>query len=145
MSSTTTKKKKSKMSGKQMFENFKTFAFGAGGSVVIVGALMKLTHMELFGINGNVMLGIGLGTEAFIFLISAFDFEKVSDEAPVVSKVAPQLSFLEDHDGIQIENGVLEKESQKEITESAKTIAKNLHEIESFTNDLSKVLGSRTK
>ena len=53
------------------------FAYGMGAAVVIIGALMKITHTDLdlfiFEITGNTMLTIGLVTEAIIFAISAFD------------------------------------------------------------------------
>ena len=49
------------------------FAYCFGASIVIVGAWMKITHVSFMSITGNVMLTIGLLTEAFIFLISAFE------------------------------------------------------------------------
>ena len=64
------------------------FCYGMGASVVIIGALFKITHMELGPINGNNMLTIGLVVEALIFAISAF--EPVDDELDW-SKVYPEL------------------------------------------------------
>lgn len=43
--------------------------YGIGASIVIVGALFKIMHWT----GGNLMLIIGLVTEAIIFFISAFD------------------------------------------------------------------------
>jgi gliding motility-associated protein GldL len=48
-------------------------AYGLGASVVILGALFKLTHFEIGFLNGSVLLSIGLITEALIFGISAFE------------------------------------------------------------------------
>ena len=45
------------------------FAYGMGAAVVIVGALFKIMHWP----GASPMLIIGLGTEAFIFGLSAFD------------------------------------------------------------------------
>jgi len=45
------------------------FAYGMGAAVVIVGALFKLMHWP----GASLMLIVGLGTEAFIFGLSAFD------------------------------------------------------------------------
>ena len=45
------------------------FAYGMGAAVVIVGALFKLQHWP----GASAMLIIGLGTEALIFGLSAFD------------------------------------------------------------------------
>ena len=53
-------------------------AYGLGASVVIIGALFKLTHFHIGFLTGNVMLAIGLVTEALIFAISAF--EPVDDD-----------------------------------------------------------------
>ena len=45
------------------------FAYGMGAAVVIIGALFKLMHWP----GAGIMLIVGLGTEAFIFALSAFD------------------------------------------------------------------------
>ncbi len=45
------------------------FAYGLGAAIVIAGTLFKLMHWP----GANVMLIVGLGTEALIFLISAFE------------------------------------------------------------------------
>jgi len=49
------------------------FAYGMGAAVVIIGALFKITHLEFGIITGNLMLTIGLVTEALIFALSAFE------------------------------------------------------------------------
>ena len=49
------------------------FAYGMGAAIVIIGALMKITHWEVGPLTGNLMLAIGLITEALIFALSAFD------------------------------------------------------------------------
>jgi len=53
-------------------------AYGLGASIVIVGALFKIIHFQIGPLTGNVMLTIGLVTEAIIFAISAF--EPVDDD-----------------------------------------------------------------
>lgn len=57
------------------YKNFMAKVYGIGASVVLVGALFKLTHMSLFGWSGaaNTMLTLGLLTEAIIFFFSAFE------------------------------------------------------------------------
>jgi len=45
------------------------FAYGLGAAIVIAGTLFKLMHWP----GANIMLIVGLGTEALIFLISAFE------------------------------------------------------------------------
>lgn len=53
-------------------------AYGIGASIVIIGALFKLTHYHIGPLTGGVMLTIGLVTEAIIFFMSAF--EPVEDD-----------------------------------------------------------------
>ena len=61
------------------------FAYGMGAAVVIIGALFKLMHWP----GASAMLIIGLGTEAFIFGLSAFD---KPDEELGWSLVYPELA-----------------------------------------------------
>lgn len=67
------KKSKTLLSKKQM-----NFAYGMGAAVVIIGALFKITHIEIGPLTGNLMLTVGLLVEAAIFALSAF--EPVEDE-----------------------------------------------------------------
>lgn len=64
-------------------------AYGLGAAVVIVGALFKIIHFQIGPLTGNVMLTIGLVTEAVIFALSAF--EPVDDELDW-SLVYPELA-----------------------------------------------------
>ena len=50
-------------------DNWLELMFGLGASVVIIGALLKITHSD-FILSGNAWLTIGLITEAVIFGIS---------------------------------------------------------------------------
>jgi len=54
-------------------KRFMNMAYGLGASIVIVGALFKIIHYEIGPLTGNVMLTIGLVTEAIIFALSAFE------------------------------------------------------------------------
>jgi gliding motility-associated protein GldL len=51
------------------FKNFMTKLYGLGAAVVIMGALFKIIHLK----GADLMLIIGLTTEAVIFAISAFE------------------------------------------------------------------------
>jgi hypothetical protein len=70
------------------FKSFMGKAYGLGAAVVIVGALFKITHWK----GADLMLTIGLLTEAAIFTISAF--EKPHQE-PDWTLVYPELSGLD--------------------------------------------------
>ena len=58
-------------------QTFMNYAYSWGAAVVILGTLFKLTHLP----GANIMLFIGMGTEVFVFFISAFDrpFDKTQD------------------------------------------------------------------
>ena len=58
-------------------QTFMNYAYSWGAAVVILGTLFKLTHLP----GANTMLFIGMGTEVFVFFISAFDrpFDKTQD------------------------------------------------------------------
>jgi len=47
--------------------------YSIGASIVILGALGKILHMPVFGIPGDTLLLIGLGVEALVFFVSAFE------------------------------------------------------------------------
>jgi len=70
-------------------KRFMNMAYGLGAAIVIVGALFKIIHFEIGPLTGNVMLTIGLVTEAIIFALSAF--EPVDDELDW-SLVYPELA-----------------------------------------------------
>ena len=57
-------------------QTFLNYAYSWGASVVILGTLFKLTHLP----GANIMLFAGMGTEVFVFFLSAFDrpFDKTA-------------------------------------------------------------------
>ena len=58
-------------------QTFLNYAYSWGASVVILGTLFKLTHLP----GANIMLFAGMGTEVFVFFISAFvrPFDKTQE------------------------------------------------------------------
>lgn len=58
-------------------QTFLNYAYSWGASIVIFGTLCKLTHLP----GANFWLFLGMGTEVFVFFISAFDrpFDKTAD------------------------------------------------------------------
>jgi len=58
-------------------QTFLNYAYSWGASVVILGTLFKLTHLP----GANFFLFLGMGTEVFVFFLSAFDrpFDKTAD------------------------------------------------------------------
>jgi len=73
------------------FKNFMAKLYGLGAAVVILGALFKINHYT----GADIMLVVGLGTEAIIFFFSAFEPPYVE---PDWSLVYPELAGMY-HDG----------------------------------------------
>ncbi len=51
------------------YKTFMAYVYGWGAAIVMVGAFFKLTHIP----GADIMLGLGLGVEALIFFLSAFE------------------------------------------------------------------------
>ena len=64
-------------------DNVIELMFGVGASIVIIGALLKITHADLIPgyVTGNDMLTIGLITEAIIFAISGIQGYMLGDSS----------------------------------------------------------------
>ncbi|MFC6268201.1 type IX secretion system motor protein PorL/GldL [Frigoriflavimonas asaccharolytica] len=71
-------------------EGIYNFIYSFGAAIVIIGALFKITHFAIGPITGNLALTVGLVTEAFIFVIFAFDPPK-SEESYAWENVYPEL------------------------------------------------------
>ena len=50
-------------------QTFLNYGYSWGASIVILGALFKLTHLP----GANIWLFLGMGTEVIVFFLSAFD------------------------------------------------------------------------
>ena len=57
-------------------QTFLNYAYSWGASIVILGALFKLTHLP----GGNFMLFMGMGTEVVVIFLSAFERHYDKDE-----------------------------------------------------------------
>ncbi len=88
------------------------FAYGMGAAIVIVGALFKITHFEIGFLTGNVMLTIGLVTEAIIFALSAFE--------PVDKEIDWSLVYPE------LAGGEAKKKDKKEAEDAQGMLSKKL-------------------
>lgn len=69
-------------------QTFLNYAYSWGASIVVLGALFKLTHLP----GANIMLFLGMGTEVLVFFISAFDrpFDKTADGMPLPTHVTEE-------------------------------------------------------
>ena len=81
-------------------QTFLNYAYSWGASIVILGALFKLTHIP----GSNFMLFVGMGTEVVVFFLSAFDrpFDKteIGKELPhdyeTDEEIAARLGMTDD-------------------------------------------------
>lgn len=69
-------------------QTFLNYAYSWGASVVILGTLFKLTHLP----GANLMLFLGMGTEVFVFFLSAFDrpFDKTADGRDIPTHITEE-------------------------------------------------------
>ena len=70
-------------------QNFMAKLYGIGASVVILGAMFKILHWP----GADIMLTVGLTTEAVIFFISAFEKPHADYDW---SLVYPELAGMDD-------------------------------------------------
>ena len=84
-------------------QTFLNYAYSWGASIVILGALFKLTHLP----GGNTMLFLGMGTEVIVFFISAFDrpFDKTADGKEIPMEYVP-MEEKKDDETIAFNNAV---------------------------------------
>jgi|SRR5690606_26831285 len=84
--------------------------YSLGAAVVILGALCKINHYSPLGIDGSIILAIGLVVEALIFVVFAFDkpkgeydwekaYPELADGTPVARKAA---KVVEESDNISL-------------------------------------------
>lgn len=92
---------------KEVITNF-VYSFGA--SIVILGALFKMTHWHVGFITGNVALAAGLITEAFIFLFFAFDAPPPESHY-AWENVYPELIDGQESKGVKAKGGVKDLET----------------------------------
>ena len=98
-------------------QTFLNYAYSWGASIVILGTLFKLTHLP----GANIMLFIGMGTEVFVFFISAFDrpFDKTDDGKKIPTRVTEE--YLET--GKVTYNNIHEDDTEDEGDEQFMTSA----------------------
>lgn len=126
------------------FKNVMKYIYGWGASIVIVGALFKILHWP----GANIMLIVGLLTEAGIFFISVF--EPVHEEVDW-TLVYPELALGHADDDIhslpesssdetvieQLDNMLAESKIEPELIESLGKGMRNLSDSANKLNDIS--------
>ncbi|MDE5739805.1 MAG: gliding motility protein GldL, partial [Bacteroidaceae bacterium] len=75
-------------------QTFLNYAYSWGASVVIAGALFKLTHIA----GADIMLFLGMGTEVIVFFLAGFepqesmDAQELAEEAAENAAITAQVS-----------------------------------------------------
>jgi len=119
----------SEMTQTKGWKNFMSKVYGIGASVVLVGAMFKIMHWP----GAGIMIVVGLSTEAFIFLTSAF--EPLHQEWDW-SIVYPELAGMHDE---------IEDEEVKKSVSSKKSALEKFDELlnsAQITPDLFEKLGN---
>lgn len=105
-------------------QTFLNYAYSWGASIVILGALFKLTHLP----GGNFMLFMGMGTEVVVFFLSAFDrpFDKdeIGKELPhdyeTDEEIAARLGLTDDDEADDTDEDTIEDTTADEaVSQSA--------------------------
>lgn len=105
-------------------QTFLNYAYSWGASIVILGALFKLTHLP----GGNFMLFMGMGTEVVVFFLSAFDrpFDKdeIGKELPhdyeTDEEIAARLGLTDDdEEADDTDEDTIEDRTADEAAEAA--------------------------
>lgn len=136
------KKQKTLLSKKQT-----NFAYGMGAAVVIVGALFKITHIELGPLTGNLMLTVGLLVEAGIFALSAF--EPVEDDVQHSSTSASNFNFVDfsgsEEYNKQLEHATRQLESINNLYQTQLETANDFNQLRHNTKELAENLSLLNK
>lgn len=91
--------KKYKLTGIQKWmdsqkgQTFLNFAYSWGASVVILGALFKLTHIA----GADIMLFLGMGTEVIVFFLAGFEHQSaIGDDVDNAAEEARNAIYVDD-------------------------------------------------
>lgn len=114
----------------KLYKEVSAKLYGIGASVVIVGALFKINHWD----GGTTMLIIGMGIEAVIFFVSAFEPLHVTYDW---SLVFPELAGMDDIHAEEKKEKKDKKSKKKEAEVEAGVVVGGGY---SGTQDLDKML-----
>lgn len=114
-------------------QTFLNYAYSWGASVVILGTLFKLTHLP----GANFFLFLGMGTEVFVFFISAFDrpFDKTTDGMELDNHIQENRPHEED-----VETSMHEGYPQSRRSEMVNTILEQTQTKMAWAQELSEKL-----
>lgn len=131
---------------KKSFKYWQNFIFGVGAAIVMIGAASKITHQAILGVDGNLWILIGLGTEAILFAISGlipphedYYWQKLypglDDYDAEVAGGRPQkekklTATIDD----MLESAKVEQETINRLGENLKVLGQNVNELSKSAN-----------
>ncbi len=125
-----------------LFEDVMPKVYGIGAAVVIVGAMFKILNWP----GANLMIGIGLTTEAVIFFLSAFEPPAKDYDW---TKAYPELAEEDEEGTISVSRfgrgSVSDKSYEKEIIDLTKNVKTLSGIYEKEAKDLGSKLSSNSK
>ncbi len=101
------------------YKNFMAKLYGRGATVVIIGALFKINHWP----GGTLMLILGMGVEAVIFFLSAFEPLHVEFDW---TRVYPQLAGMPEESAVPATEGEEGEEGEETPAESSDPLTRQL-------------------
>ena len=113
------------------YKQFMAYMYGFGASIVIVGALFKITHWP----GANYMLSVGMFTEAIVFAFSALEplhisykWELVYPELALGDEITSKKAMPKGTPTEQLDRMLEEAKIGPELIESLATGMRNLSE-----------------
>lgn len=106
-------------------QTFLNYTYSWGASIVILGTLLKLTHMP----SANFFLFLGMGTEVFVFFISAFDrpFDKTADGMNLQTDgTHPEMQHDNTDEEFEVPADMLDFQHQEPVPVSVEDVKKSL-------------------
>jgi len=94
------------------YKVFMARLYGIGASVVIIGALFKITHIR----GADVMLFVGLITESIIFFFSAFEPPYIDPDWSLVHPELAGLYHTEEEIEMMKQKGLIKEKKEEEAS-----------------------------
>lgn len=119
------------------------FFYGFGAAIILVAAMFKFKGWQY----ADTLFVIGLGAEAIVFLISAFDWKTDGEEGYRWERVFPQLSRPDTpvSNSTSVDLTVAEGTQQQQVQKVMETIVTLNHSVDSLNQATSQLTGSVKK
>jgi gliding motility-associated protein GldL len=118
------------------------FFYGFGAAIILVAAMFKFKGWQY----ADTLFVVGLGAEAIVFLISAFEWKKDDDEGYRWERVFPQLKRAgETAASTSVDLTVAEGTQQQQVQKVMETIVTLNQSVDTLNQATSQLTGSVKK